>query len=204
MLRVGVTGPIAGGKSTVSRLLAAEGFPVVDADRVAHELYVPGSALVAALAREFGPDILDADGGIDRKALGAIVFADPERLAVLNRLVHPVLHTELERRLDALADAGHRVAVLEAALLLTWDARALVDFVVGVDAPRETRRARLVASGRAEQANRLDAQVEPDAFQDRVDLLLHNDGPLSHLEKLVHSLAATLRRRAAAGQNPTS
>lgn len=197
MLRVGLTGPMASGKSTVGDLFAAEGFPVIDADRVAHELYVPGSALVAALATEFGAEILDPQGRVDRRLLGARVFEDPILLERLNTLVHPVLHQELITRLGALETAGHTVAILEAALLLRWDARLLVDVVVGVTSPREVRRDRLRAVGRPHDDARLDAQMTDQELRDAADFLIENDGPLWSLKKHVHSVAVALRQRAA-------
>ncbi len=202
MLRVGLTGAAGAGKSTVARLLAGRGLPVIDADKVAHELYAPGSAVAAELAAAFGRGVLDASGAIDRAALGALVFGSPERLAELDGIVHPPLLAELERRLDALARAGERVAVLEAALLLKWGPPDFVDLVVGVTASRGLRRGRLIDGGlAAEQADRrLDLQVDPGVLERRADIIVRNERGPEELERAVEALAAELERRA--GEDP--
>jgi len=201
MLRVGLTGPAGSGKSTVARLLAARGTPVIDADRVAHELYVPGGELVRELAGAFGDGILDSRGGIDRARLGEIVFGDPAARETLNRIVHPPLLAELERRLDALEAGGTPVAILEAALLLQWGPPRFIGFVVGVSAPRALRRERLGAQGLSPEqvAARLDAQVDEAELALGSDLLLLNRGSLEELERQVEALAHELERRSAGG-----
>jgi dephospho-CoA kinase len=198
MLRVGLTGAAGAGKSTVARELARMGIPVVDADKVAHELYAPGSAVVAALAAAFGDGVLTPDGAIDRAALGALVFGSAERLCELDRIVHPPLLAELERRLLALERAGEPVAVLEAALLLKWGPPDFVDLVVGVTASRELRRGRLLDGGLTAEAaeRRLDLQVSPAELERRSDLLVQNERGLGELKRAVAALAEELRRRA--------
>ncbi len=197
MLRVGLTGAAGSGKSTVARGLARRGLPVVDADRVAHELYVPGSPLVARLAARFGSGILDPSGGVDRRALGARVFGDPEALAALDALVHPPLVEELGRRLAALEAEGEPAAVVEAALLLKWSPLELVHLVVGVTAPRESRRARLVAGGLSPEAadRRLDAQVGEEELLRRSDIVIGNDRGLDALDAKIQALADEILRR---------
>lgn len=198
MLRAGLTGPAGAGKSTVARFLAARGIPVIDADRVAHELYVPGSPLVGELAAAFGTGILDAEGGIDRARLGAIVFADAGARERLDRIVHPPLLAEAERRLDAREAEGEEVAVLEAALLLQWGPPRWIEFVVGVSAPRAVRRERLRAQGVPPGLveARLDAQVDEGELALGCDLLLLNRGTVEDLERQAEALAHELQRRA--------
>lgn len=198
MLRVGLTGAAGAGKSTVARELARLGIPVVDADRVAHELYAPGSAVVAALAAAFGDGVLTPGGAIDRAALGALVFGSAERLRELDRIVHPPLLAELKRRLLALERAGETLAVLEAALLLKWGPPDFVDLVVGVTASRELRRGRLLDGGLTAEATerRLDLQVSPAELERRSDLLVPNERGLGELRRAVAALAEELRRRA--------
>jgi dephospho-CoA kinase len=197
MLRVGLTGPAGSGKSTVASLLAVRGFPVLDADRIAHELYVPGGPLVKELAEAFGEGVVDAKGGIDRVRLGEIVFSDPEALERLNRIVHPPLLEEIERRLDVLETEAHPVAVLEAALLLQWGPPPYIGFVVGVSAPRAQRRERLLAQGLSPAlvAARLDAQLDDADLALGSDVLLFNRGTSEELERQVEALAHELTRR---------
>src|SRR5215813_2311277 len=134
---LGVTGGIGSGKSAASQILADLGAVVIDADRVGHETYRPGSAGWERVVQQFGRDVIAADGTIDRKRLGAIVFADPVQLARLNAIVHPLIRDAIGARIAAERAAGHAPAiVVEAALLVeaNWD--ALVDEVWLVTADR--------------------------------------------------------------------
>lgn len=197
MLRVGLTGPAGAGKSTVAGLLAGRGFPLVDADRVAHELYVPGSPLVRALARAFGTEILRPGGSVNREALGRLVFGDPDRLAQLDRIVHPPLVDELARRLDELEKAGEPLGILEAAVLLQWGPPSFIDLVVGVTAPRKLRVERLMFTGlpRAEAEVRADAQMTEEELAEKADILIENVAGLDRLQREVDGLEIELRRR---------
>src|SRR5512145_1043887 len=116
---VGLTGGIGAGKSTVAAILAELGARVIDADRIGHEVYRPGSEGFRRVVGAFGPGIVAADGTIDRRALGAIVFGDPAALARLNALVHPLIAEELSRRIaEARAGGDAGPIVIEAAVLL--------------------------------------------------------------------------------------
>jgi dephospho-CoA kinase len=115
---VGLTGGIASGKSTVAKMLASLGAPIVDADQVAREVVQPGQPAHEEIVAAFGRDILLADGAIDRKKLGALVFADADQRRRLNAITHPRIAAETQKRLTALGAAGARVAVYEAALLV--------------------------------------------------------------------------------------
>jgi dephospho-CoA kinase len=196
MLRVGLTGEPGAGKSTVAALLAREGLPVVDADKVAHELYVPGGRLVAELGRVFGPEVVGTDGGIDRAVLGRQVFGHRDRLDVLNRIVHPQLLRELSRRFNDLEERGEPIGVLEAALLLQWGPPEFVNLVVAVEAPRDVRRRRLLGTGLApdDTERRLDSHEGSPA--DMIDILITNDEDMESLEIEVRELVRELRTRA--------
>src|SRR5262249_10180772 len=100
VMTIGLTGGIGSGKSTVAAILAELGARVIDADRIGHEGYRPGSPGFAAVVDAFGPAVVDADGTIDRSALGAIVFADPAARARLNAIVHPLIAAELAARIE--------------------------------------------------------------------------------------------------------
>jgi len=198
MLRVGLTGGPGAGKSTVAGLLAGAGFPVIDADRAAHDLYRPGSSLVRDLVRAFGEAVRDPAGGVDRRALGARVFGNPDALRVLNGIVHPPLLAELRSRLDALEARGEAAAVLEAALLLQWGPPDFIDFVICVTAPREVRRRRLRTAGLTEgdADRRLDSVAGIPASHPAVDRFLGNDGDLETLRRRVTELVTAIRQRA--------
>jgi len=119
MLKVGLTGGLASGKSFVGQALAALGCHLIQADELGHEVLFPGGEAYADVAREFGPGILNEDGSIDRKRLAAEVFDKPERLEKLNQLVHPHVFRRERERLEALAKSDpHGIVVVEAAILI--------------------------------------------------------------------------------------
>ncbi|MFI6859195.1 dephospho-CoA kinase [Streptomyces sp. NPDC050421] len=200
MLKVGLTGGIGAGKSEVSRTLAGYGAVLIDADLIAREVVEPGTPGLAAVVEEFGTGILTAEGTLDRPALGSIVFADSERLAALNAIVHPLVgarSAELERA------AGPGSVVVHDVPLLTENGLApLYDLVVVVDAAPETQLDRLVhLRGMTEQEARarMAAQATREQRRAVADLVIDNDGPIAALEPQVRSVWAELVRRSAAG-----
>lgn len=117
-IMVGLTGGIGSGKSTVAELLADRGAHVIDADRVAHEVYAPGTLGFERIVEQFGDEVVDASGTIDRAALGAVVFRDPNALAQLNTIVHPLVRAEVAAKIaDIVSDDPDSVIVIEAALM---------------------------------------------------------------------------------------
>ena len=194
--RVGLTGGIGSGKSTVARWLAEEGFLVVDADQLVAELYRPGSAGAAAVVALFGADALRADGSVDHRRVAERVFADPSARAALERAIHPLVRAAFAERVRGAGPAT--VAVLEATLLVEAGYRPDFDLVISVEAPEALRLARATARGASEAdvRARLAAQGAGDTRRAGADLLLHNDGSLEALREKVADLAATLRARA--------
>ncbi|MFE6132910.1 dephospho-CoA kinase [Streptomyces sp. NPDC056437] len=199
MLKVGLTGGIGAGKSEVSRLLASYGAVLIDADKIAREVVQPGTPGLAAVVEAFGPGILTADGTLDRPALGSIVFADPERLATLNAIVHPLVGArsqELEKA--AGADA---VVIHDVPLLTENELAPLYDLVIVVDAAPETQLDRLVrlrGMAESEARARMSAQATREQRRAIADLVVDNDGPLENLEPQVREVWTELTRRAAA------
>lgn len=183
---VGLVGGIASGKSLAAAWFARQGWTVVDADRVAHGLYAPGSALAQEIVAAFGDAVRAPDGGIDRKALGAIVFADPVAMGRLEAMVHPVLRSTLMERLDQAREQGESL-VLEMALLSRWPAMARrLDEVVGISAPEETRLARLLARNglsAEEGRERLARQGTEAGLLACATLVLGNDTTAEDLER---------------------
>src|SRR5262249_30811557 len=130
MLRYGLTGGIASGKSTVAAMLREHGFAVLEADKVSHALIEPGGAAYDETVAQFGRTILDGDGRINRVALGAIVFAEKEKLDRLNKIIHPRVEGELLTRLRELESAACDVAFVEAALIFEAGLDKKLDGVV--------------------------------------------------------------------------
>jgi len=159
--RIGITGPIGCGKSTVTGWLAERGAAVIDADDVAREVTAAGTEAASAIAATFGGELLRPDGSLDRSALGRIVFADPAALARLEAIVHPAVRPVILQRMEAAAAAGAPAVVVEAIKLVEGGLAALCDEVWLVTCDADEQLARLLARGatQADALSRIGAQV---------------------------------------------
>jgi dephospho-CoA kinase len=191
-LRLGLTGGLASGKSTVARLLAAKGVTVIDADELVAELYRPGGEGAAAVRELFGEAALGPDGAVDHAAVARRVFADPEARRRLERAIHPLVR----RRFEEIAERAQGIVALEATLLVEAGYAPLFDLVVTVEADREARLRRAAARGmpEAEARARLAAQGDGAVRRAGAGRVIENDGDLAALEAQVDSLLAELRR----------
>ncbi|MFE9683710.1 dephospho-CoA kinase [Streptomyces sp. NPDC002701] len=204
MLKVGLTGGIGAGKSEVSRLLVEHGAVLIDADRIAREVVAPGTPGLAAVVDAFGEDILTADGTLDRPKLGSIVFADADRLAVLNAIVHPLVGAR-SRELEEAASQDS-VVVHDVPLLAENGLAKLYDLVIVVDASPETQLDRLVRlRGMTEEdaRARMAAQATREKRRAVADVVIDNDVPLETLRRRVRDVWADLGRRARAASATT-
>lgn len=206
MRLVGLTGGIATGKSTFAAALRALGVPVVDADRLARAVVAPGTPGLAAVVGAFGPEVLGPGGELDRKALGARVFADAEARRRLEAITHPAIREAMQAETARLAAAGHDLAFYDAALLFEVGLDRAMALVVVVDAPPEAQIARLAARDgltRAQAEARLAAQLPVAEKAARADVVVENadDGvPLGpKAARLVADLRAGLGRRLPSG-----
>ena len=189
MLKIGLTGSIASGKSEVGRMLAALGAYVVDADRVAHQVYEPGSEGYARLIQAFGPDILAPDATIDRARLGELVFADPALRRQLTDIVWPLTGEAIDGIAREQEEAGAEVFVVEAPLLVDAGWQGYFDQVWLVRAAPEAARPRLRSRGLSgtEIESRLAAATNLEAAAAVADVIIDNDGDLAALERAVKS-----------------
>lgn len=192
---IGLTGGMGSGKSTVSHLLSELGAVVVDADKVGHEAYQNGTKTWHDLVNAFGQQIVAADGSIDRKKLGAIVFGSPEQLERLNRIVHPRMFEIMKEQIEQCRRQGVKVVVLDAAILFeaNWD--PLVDEVWVVVASEEAIVARARArTGLPEEQirSRLRSQMPIEEKMKRATVIIRNDGDMEDLRKKVEELWARL------------
>ncbi|MDD5594084.1 MAG: dephospho-CoA kinase [Candidatus Margulisbacteria bacterium] len=183
---IGLTGPIGAGKDAVGRILQRRGAFIINADRLAHQLYAPQSPLWHELVRTFGSKILMRGGRINRKKLGAIVFSDKKELNKLNALVHPRLRDEIRKIIESRKQsAEHRTQtiVVNAAVLKEIGLIPLVDEVWLVTAPKDIRLKRLIKSGLTAPAaaRRMKAQVSPKEYLKMADIVIKNDGTLRQL-----------------------
>jgi dephospho-CoA kinase len=176
VLRIGLTGGIGSGKSTVSRLLAERGAVIVDADRIAREVVAAGTPGLAAVVEAFGPHVLTPAGELDRPALAAVVFADEQARRRLDAIVHPLVRQQAVDVERAAPDGA--VVVHDVPLLVETGQAATYDLVLVVEADEETRVARLVERGLSEHdaRARIAAQATDDQRRAVADVVLDNRG----------------------------
>lgn len=197
MRRIGLTGGIGSGKSTVARMLEARGAVLIDADAIARELVEPGQPALEALAREFGAGILQPDGSLSRATLARLAFENPGATERLNAIMHPLIAAESKRRMDS-APAG-AVVVYDMPLLVETGQASLVDMVVVVDVPQEVQLERAVGM-RGLDAEDVRRRMEIQATRaDRravADVVIDNAGTLDETEAQVERLWRTLEEAA--------
>ncbi|MET9339927.1 dephospho-CoA kinase [Nonomuraea sp. NPDC003804] len=186
MLKVGLTGGIGSGKSEVSKRLAQRGAVVIDADKIAREVVEPGTQGLARVVAAFGEEILRPDGSLDRERLGSIVFADPDKLATLNGIVHPLVGERVAQlQQDAPDDA---VVVYDVPLLVENKLAPMYEVVIVVDAADEVRLERLTrVRGMSEQdaRARIAAQAGREERLAVADVVIPNEGSLDDLDARV-------------------
>jgi dephospho-CoA kinase len=198
MLRVGLTGGIGAGKSEVSRRLAAQGAIVIDADLIARKVVAPGTDGLAEVVAAFGPGILAADGSLDRVKLGDLVFAEPDQLARLNAIVHPLVGKRM-RELEGSAGPA-AIVVHDVPLIAENNLADAYDLVVVVDVPPRIQLDRLVrlrGMSREQARARIAAQASREQRLALAGMVVDNSGSLAELDRQVGDLWAELRRRAA-------
>ncbi len=198
-LRVGLTGGLASGKSTVAGWLAEAGFTVVDADRLVAQLYEPGEPGARVVGELFGETLLRADGGVDHARLAEIVFGDARARRILEAAIHPLVRA----RFAHLAESAGPVVVLEATLLVEAGYAPDFNYIVTVEADPELRLRRAVDRGmpRATALARLEAQGNGAARRAVAHRILSNDGDLLQLRLETDALVAELRQRAGGSHN---
>lgn len=176
---IGLTGNIAVGKSRVRELLSELGAAAIDADHIAHEVLAKGDATYDAVVAAFGAGILNHDGEIERRSLGAIVFADPARLKQLENITHPAIRARIDQWIR---EAEERIVVVEAIKLLEGELKRAVDSIWVVDAAPETQLRRLMKERRlseAEAQRRIDLQNSQADKLRQADLIISNDGDIA-------------------------
>jgi dephospho-CoA kinase len=203
VLKAGLTGGLASGKSTVGEMLKARGAHVLQADRLAQEFMQPGLPVYDAVVKHFGREILKADGSIHRAKLAGIVF--PDRIEELNRMVHPAVIRRQEEWMDEIgATDPHAVAIVEAALIVEAGAGRQFQKLIVVTCSMEQKIERFAkrlgmsaAEARAEVERRMAAQVPDEVKVKKADFVIDNSGPIERLEPQVDKLWSELKRLAA-------
>jgi dephospho-CoA kinase len=186
---IGLTGGIGAGKSTVTQMLEALGAAVIDADKVGHQIYLPDLPAWREIVDTFGPEVLNADRTINRQALGKLVFADPEALRTLNRIVHPKMFDRMgELIAEMRARGGMKAIVVEAAVLIEANWMALVDqvwVVVASEAVVVDRLAKQRHLSSEQVRTRIAAQLTNDERLKHADVVIRNDGSLEEVRHAV-------------------
>ncbi len=196
MYRVGLTGGIASGKTTVSALFAALGVPVIDSDAIARDIVAPGEPALQAIVARFGAGVLQGDGHLDRRRLRSQVFADPDARRDLEAITHPAIRAEMDRRSAA---AGGDYQILAIPLLVEGGGRGRVDRVLVVDCPEDLQRQRVMArdgSSEAEARAMIAAQAGREVRLAVADDVIVNAGDRAALRERVHALHRQYRKAA--------
>jgi len=206
-LVIGLSGGIGSGKSTVGKTLEKLGATLIDADAIVHEVQSPGSPVLKEIAAEFGPEVIDETGALDREALGNIIFRDPDARKKLGRIVHPPVIAEMVRRLYVAKDAGCKLVILDIPLLFegakTGTGAASVlqfDATVAVWATEENQIQRQIERNgydREEALRRIRAQLPLDEKRAMADYVIDNSGTLEDTERKDRELVETLSAGAA-------
>jgi dephospho-CoA kinase len=191
MIVIGLTGGIGTGKSEVARIFQELGAVLINADQIGHQAYAPHSEIWQEVVNSFGKEILQPSGEIDRQKLGSIVFADPDQLTRLNRIMHPRMARMVAEQIQELVEQGTDVVVVEAALLFEagWDNMA--DEIWSTDAPEALIIKRLQSrSGlsQEEARKRIDSQMSAEERRSRSQVVVDNSGDLVELDRIVRSI----------------
>lgn len=196
MISVGITGGIGSGKTTVCSIFEQFGVPVYYADEMAKSLYQRDEKLRDAVKELLGEDAFDHEGSLNRVWVKEKVFSDPTLLKGLNDLVHPRIFKDFELWCNLREVEGHKYVLKEAAILFESGAHETVDVVVGVLASKEVRKQRAMDRGgltEADVESRMLSQWPQEAWEDRCEYLIHNDGTSSLIEQVVKIHKALLK-----------
>jgi dephospho-CoA kinase len=202
VIRIGLTGGIGSGKSTVARRLAELGAIIIDADAIAREVVEPGTAGLRQVVARFGDEILTSEGALNRPKLGSIVFADAEALADLNAIVHPLVGARTAELMGQVADDD--VVVVDVPLLVENELQDGFDAVLVVEAPIEVRLKRLVARGLTEDdaRSRIAAQASDEQRREVATVVLDNAGSVAELHAHVDDAYRRLTAPGLESANP--
>lgn len=178
MLEIGITGGIATGKSSVANYIREKGYPVLDADVISREIVEPGSSTLHALELQFGPQIINQDGSLNRQLLGSIVFGDTQKIDQLNAIMHPKINQILIQQAQKLFNDGHELVFLEIPLLFETNNAAGVDKTIVVTVEPEEQQIRLMKRNHLtllEARQRIKAQMPLDQKVQMADYVVEND-----------------------------
>jgi len=195
---IGLTGGIGSGKSTVSKFLAHLGAVVIDADKVGHEVFKPSTKAWQEVVDAFGQGIISADGTIDRRKLGEIVFSNPGARAKLNQIMHPLIYEQVKSRMEEYGRKGVAIIIVEAPLLLEVGWKSLVDEVWVTSASEATVIKRLKEQkglSETQSLARIRTQLTDEERIRQADVVIDTDCALDELKERIEALWRKLRSR---------
>lgn len=188
---IGLTGSIATGKSTVSRMLKEKGYPIVDADEISRLVVEPGSRVLTSIAEAFSADVLLPDGSLNREKLGSLIFNDKEKREKLNAIIHPAVRTEMIRQKEEWLEKGANTIIMDIPLLFESKLQSYVDKIIVVSAGPAIQRERLMERNgySAEEADaRINSQLPIAEKENGADAVIDNNGTLEETENQLDSL----------------
>lgn len=201
MLLVGLTGNIASGKTTVAQLLSEHGATIIDADSLARRAVEKGTSAYRDIVKRWGDEVLTPDAQINRAALRRVVFAEPDELEALNRIVHPEVQRMRDRLVAQARARGDRLVVCDIPLLFERNLVEEFDCIILVDAPRPLRLERLVNERGLQETEAMDmitAQMPAELKRARADFIIENTGSIGELEAQVEEVWTALEQEAGA------
>lgn len=175
---IGLTGSIASGKSTVAEMLKGYGLPIVDADVVAREVVEPGTSTLASIAEAFGPEVIAADGTMDRTKVGAIIFHDTAKRKQLNDIIHPAIRAEMLRQREHLVENGAKTVIMDIPLLFESKLQHFVDKILVVSVKEDVQLMRLMernSLSREEALARINSQLPMSVKEQGADAVIYNN-----------------------------
>lgn len=176
---IGLTGSIASGKSTVSKMLEQKGYPIVDADIVARQVVEPGTDTLKEIEKLFGSEVIKADGSMDREKVGALIFTDPAQRKRLNDIIHPAIRSEMLRQKNEFIAAGHQTVVMDIPLLFESKLQHFVDKILVVSVTEENQLARLMERNglnEKDARSRIASQLPMFVKEEGADAVIYNNG----------------------------
>jgi len=182
---IGLTGSIATGKSTVSRMLKQKGYPIVDADEISRLVAEPGSLVLDSIAEAFGTDILLPNGSLNREKLGSLIFNDEEKRKKLNGIIHPAVRQEMIRQKEEWLEKGANTVIMDIPLLFESKLQSYVDKIIVVSAAPAIQRERLIARNgysAAEADARINSQLPIAEKEKGADAVIDNNGTVEETE----------------------
>jgi len=188
---IGLTGSIATGKSTVSRMLKQKGYPIVDADEISRLVVEPGSPVLTSIAETFGSDILLADGSLNREKLGSLIFNDTEKRKKLNEIIHPAVRKEMLRQKEEWLEKGANTIIMDIPLLFESKLQSYVDKIIVVSAAPTVQRKRLMARNGYSQDEadaRINSQLSIAEKEKGADAVINNNGSMEETENQLDEL----------------